>query len=317
MLQYLVILLDDTSISYCHYANNIQNKHLVELETLRKGILFGIKENLNIQIVYPPYLIPDEYNRVIDSADCVKIKPFNIANEANAVVFDNIIETKGFKFEKTVDYILRIDKRSLFAKYKDVGQILTLVRRLNICLTDIESFSPIDFMSYEKVLAHLSDNLEQLYFQGITPQCNVITDRIMLSKMNNCGAGDVSVTLAPNGKFYICPAFYIHDSKSEIGDLEHEIKIKNKQLYQIDHAPICLHCDAYQCHRCIWCNKRTTLEVNTPSHEQCVISHLERNASRTFKQTITKFSSIFSQYEDITELKYLDPFENIKEWKEN
>ena len=117
--------------------------------------------------------------------------------------------------------------------------------------------------------------------------------------MNNCNAGWESITLAPDGKFYICPAFY-QDNLGDVGDLKNGINIPNPQLYRLDHAPICSHCDAYQCRRCIWLNLKTTLEVNTPSHEQCVVSHLERNASRIINS------------ENIPEINYLDPFDIIE-----
>lgn len=51
-----------------------------------------------------------------------------------------------------------------------------------------------------------------------------------------------------------------------------------------------------------------TLEVNTPSHEQCVISHLERNSSRDLLMNLRKYG-IFMPKIEIDEIKYLDPFE--------
>lgn len=51
-----------------------------------------------------------------------------------------------------------------------------------------------------------------------------------------------------------------------------------------------------------------TYEVNTPSHEQCVISHLERNASRLLLSNIRKHGT-FLPNKEIKEIKYLDPFE--------
>ena len=87
-----------------------------------------------------------------------------------------------------------------------------------------------------------------------------------------------------------------------IGDLEHGLDIKNKQLYQLDHAPICRHCDAWQCKRCIWLNRKMTLEVNTPSHEQCVLAHLERNASRELLQNIRKYGTFLPEQEEIKEI---------------
>ena len=49
MLQYLIILLDASSTSYCHYENLRKEKGVIALENLKKGIFFAMKENLMIQ----------------------------------------------------------------------------------------------------------------------------------------------------------------------------------------------------------------------------------------------------------------------------
>lgn len=316
MIQYLVIQLDDTSTSYCHYSNPKEDRRLMPLETLKRGILFGMMENLNIQIVYPSYTIPEEYNLAIRDIDCVKIKSAKENTDANAVVFNNLDEIDNLTLKEDVYYILRIDKKTLFDRYDKVSLLLEDVRQLNIVITDIESFNKEDFARYENVLKHLNEKIKELYSQGKVPQCNILTDRIMLTKMNNCGVGETSITLAPDGKFYACPAFYLCDSDRSLGDLKSGLNIKNPQLYRLDHAPICRHCDAFQCHRCVWLNRKATLEINTPSHEQCVIAHLERNASRELQMELAKCTNIFSSYEEIKEIYYLDPFEIKKEWKE-
>ena len=89
--------------------------------------------------------------------------------------------------------------------------------------------------------------------------------------------------------------------------------VKNPQLYKLSHAPICRNCDAYQCKRCVWLNRRTTYDINTPSHEQCVVSHLERNESRELLTNIRK-NGIFLPGKEIKEINYLDPFDVRKEW---
>ena len=73
MLQYLVILLDDTSVAYCHANNPLKERNLIPLDALRKAILFGMKENLMIQFVYPNYELPEAYNEIIESIDHIKI----------------------------------------------------------------------------------------------------------------------------------------------------------------------------------------------------------------------------------------------------
>ena len=133
--------------------------------------------------------------------------------------------------------------------------------------------------------------------------------------MNNCNAGEKSITLAPNGKFYTCPAFYYDNIDESIGDVESGLNIKNQKLYKIECAPICRRCDAFQCKRCIWLNRTNTFEVNTPSHEQCVVAHLERNASRKLLQNIRKHGIFLPEQEEIKEIDYLDPFEKRELWQ--
>lgn len=314
MIQYIVILLDDTSTSFCHYTNEKADRRLIPLQTLKDGICYAMKENLNIQFVYPNYKLPKEYLAAIDSIDHTDIYPAEMSDNADVVVFDSLIAAKDYVFKEEVAYLIRTDKVSLFNEYKIIGEILDKVTRLNVVITDIETFTEDDFMAYKSLLSNLAERVEQIYVSGKSPQLNLLTDRIMLEKMNNCGAGDTSVTLAPDGKFYVCPAFYLSADGYTIGDMVNGLEIKNSQLYRLDHAPLCRRCDAWQCKRCIWMNRKTTLEVNTPSHEQCVVAHVERNASRKLLIDIRKHGKFMSGSEDIKEIDYLDPFDVKEEW---
>lgn len=314
MIQYIVILLDDTSTSFCHYTNEKADRRLIPLQTLKDSICYAMKENLNIQFVYPNYKLPTEYLVVIDSIDHTDIYPADIADIADVVVFDSLVAAKDYAFKENVAYLIRTDKVSLFNEYEIIGEILDKVTRLNVVITDIETFTEDDFVVYESLLSNLAERVEQIYVSGKMPQLNLLTDRMMLEKMNNCGAGDTSVTLAPDGKFYVCPAFYLSADGYTIGDLANGLEIKNSQLYRLDHAPLCRRCDAWQCKRCIWLNRKTTLEVNTPSHEQCVVAHLERNASRKLLMDIHKHGKFMPGNEEIKKIDYLDPFDVKEEW---
>ena len=308
MLQYLIILLDDTSTSFCHYDNPKTERHLIPVETLKQGVMFGMMENLMIQFVYPDYKLPGEYQEVIESIDHFKIK--SDGEDADVLVLNDW----DFPTEDVdCPIVLRTMKEELFARHAHL-EVLSKTPRLNIVITDVESFTDEDFKTYKNILAKLAKYVEEIYVSGKSVQLNILTDRIMLSQMNNCGAGDTSITLAPNGKFYICPAFYYDDDTDSVGDLKHGLDIKNKQLYELEYAPICRHCDAWQCKRCIWLNRKTTLEVNTPSHEQCVLGHLERNASRELLLNIRKHGT-FMPDAKINEIDYLDPFDKRDEWQ--
>ena len=165
--------------------------------------------------------------------------------------------------------------------------------------------------SYKEFLESLVPFVADEIKNGRNLHFNLLTDRLSLTKMNNCGAADETLTYNVDGKFYICPAYCNVEENSSVGDLETGLDIKNPQLYKLGYAPICRMCDAYQCHRCIWLNNKTTLEVNTPSHEQCVVSHIERNASKMLLNELKGYPG-FDNLSDIKKISYLDPFDLIE-----
>ena len=310
MLQYLIILLDNTATSFCHYNNDKKEKHLISLDNLKAGILFAMKQNLMIQFVYPSYDIPEAYKETVETIDHVKIMPVDSENisTADVVIFNSCKEFSEENIAKNRDkiFVLRTSGRDAARRVSTFEN----ENRLNIIITDIDTFKGEDFEQYKNWLSKFGLNINKIYNDGKTPQINLLTDRILLEKMNNCNAGVENITLAPNGKFYVCPAFYYEDEKDSIGNLKGGLNIKNQQLYKLEYAPLCRICDAYQCKRCVWLNRKTTLEVNTPSHEQCVVSHLERNASEKLLNEL-KPAGYFSDKE-IPTIDYLDPFETIK-----
>lgn len=340
MLQYLVIILDDTSVAYCHADNPLKERHLMPIETLKKGILFGMKQNLMIQYVFPDYgtrdcgtrgyELPKEYAEVIESIDNVKIYPAGCkpitgiedGNETDVEVADEVPKTVEAK-----NLVLRLPFGEMLKQKDEIAKLFASGVRINLCITDVEQFTDGQIEAYKQLLEDWNGVLLGLYKQGLSPQFNLLTDRMMLKEMHNCEAGVSNITLAPNGKFYLCPAFYYDEqtkvdnqlnhhqptSDNSVGDLEKGLDIPNPQLQKLDHAPLCRNCDAYQCRRCLWHNRKLTWDINTPSHQQCVMAHIERNASRSLLNDIRKVGEFMPEI-DIKEINYLDPFEVRKEF---
>lgn len=332
MIQYLVILLDDTSTSYCHCTNYKRESKLISLENLKSAIFFAMKENLMIQYVLPEYELPIEYKEVMNSIDSHLIvsstcEDRNATDAADVIVFDSWTGLDYWNFDKGQSYVLRTTKEDYFDRYLILKVAFEKALRINVVFTDVDTFTDADFDAYKQTLEVLSLSIVKEYAKGHYVQFNLLTDRILLKEMNNCGAADSNITLAPDGKFYVCPAFYydgvcdgtevslgdVCQKGFSIGSLREGLDIKNSQLYKLDHAPLCRNCDAYQCNRCIWLNRRTTLEVNTPSHEQCVMAHIERNAARKLLADI-RILGAFISGQEIKEIDYLDPFDVKKEW---
>lgn len=313
MLTHLIIMLDDTSVSYCYYSGTNEQR-LISLDDLKAGIVWAMKENLNVQFVYPDYELPTEYNNLIDTIDHIKIKSKNQSEDAEVVVLSDW-KGKLPKLANGVTYIIRTGRSELEKNSDSIRDLLKSSARVVVVLTDIEAFTDADIPSYKALLEKLADGHVEDCQAGKPEQLSLLTDRIMLNEMNNCNAGVNNVTLAPNGRFYLCPAFYYDSPNDDIGDMKRGLFIKNQNLLDLNNAPICRNCDAFHCKRCIWLNGRLTLDYNTPSHQQCVISHLERNASRLLQQKLEEKGIRLNPSYKIAEIDYLDPFNIVNKWK--
>lgn len=314
MLKYLIIPLAKDAVSFCHYKRGESDGELISLDVLKKAMKWAMKENVNVQFLYPDRQIDEEYKAIIDSLDHIDIvgaecPDAELRYVADIQVFDSLAALASVSLDSDRAYVVRTTKEGLFANIDKLAAALPQVNRLVVIITDIDSFSEADFIKYQETLDALVPAVKQEYAKGHAVQLNLLTDRIFLDSMNNCNAGWESLTLAPDGKFYVCPAFWLDGLKS-VGDLENGIDVKNPQLYRLDHAPICRKCDAWQCRRCTWLNRKTTLEVNTPSHEQCVVAHIERNASRKLLEAIREAAE-FMPGKEIAEIDYFDPFDLI------
>lgn len=314
MLKYLIIQLDDTSVSFCHYCNNKTTPRLIDIEVLKNAIFWSMKENLMVQCVYPDYELPSEYKEVINRVDHTDIVGSTCEDEdlrkvADVVVFDSWAAINHYPFSLNQVYVIRTSFDDLFINSAQLNPILPLISRLNIVITDVERLDADREDKYVQLLENLSNKICQENRKAHGVQINVLTDRIVLEAMNNCGAGDESITLAPNGNFYVCPGFY-NDGSESVGTFESGLVVKNQRLYRLDYAPICRKCDAWQCKRCIWLNRKTTLEVNIPGREQCVMSHLERSASRNLLSRMRE-SGILLPDKEIPEIDYADPFDAL------
>lgn len=312
MLKYLIILLDDESTSFCHYASKSDKSNLMPIDTLKTGIRFGMMENLMILFVFPEKVLPIDYYEAIDTIDHGVLAPAGCFIDADVVVFNDWDSFGSFEFSGKGTFVIRTELDTLLEERNTLFSSLSRMTRINVVLTDVDRFKEEDFVRYDEFLSELRESIKKLYLHGYQTQCNLLTDRIDLEKMNNCNAGIDSITLAPDGKLYLCPGFY-YDSEEPIGNIDAGIKIKNQQLLRLDHAPLCRICDAYQCKRCIWLNRKSTMEVNTPSHEQCVVAHLERNQSRRLLAELQD-RGLLDKKKEIKEISYLDPFDVKEEW---
>ena len=319
MLQSLIFILDESAPSFCYYENKsaLSSKIITE-DTLKKAITFCLKNNLQPTILYGNRSLPRSFYKLLDTISHIKIVPFEYRRiDENSIIVstkNDLVDIERNK-SKLNNLIFKMNKEDLSNLSNYFNKLLGHFTRLNIVFSNLELFNSRDYEILKEQLAIIEPILI-IALSKSTFEINFITDRWLLSEMNNCGAGIKHITVAPNGKLYICPAFYFEDEQNFIGEVESGYNIKNEQILDFEHAPICRNCDSFHCKRCVFLNQKTTLELNTPSSQQCIVSHIERNFSKQILdklQTLNKFSNLIP----ISEIDYLDPFELIINNKNN
>lgn len=304
MLKYLIVLLKDQSVSICHYSVTNKSNTLLPLEDLKRAITFGLKQNLIFQFLLPIETLPLEYYQIMNEVEGVLYTPFSDAKfDIEGCVK---VEMPNDSRSKKI-LLLPLSITSPFDEIElKLSYLINSGYQISIILKDIEYATTQDLERYSEFLKRMVGIITNLHFSQEDSPLNIITDRIHLNTMNNCNAGVSSITLAPDGRFYLCPAFY-YEGDDPISVHKDGVVIPNQHLLKIENSPICSHCDAFQCHRCIFLNKKGTREVNTPTRNQCLVAHIERNASRILATNLDWIDAD----KDIPELSYLDPFEII------
>ena len=81
---------------------------------------------------------------------------------------------------------------------------------------------------------------DRYYVKGRQVEVNVISDRMYLNSMNNCDAGIYNFAVAPNGRIYICPAFYYDEPDNYVGDIYAGIDYNKVKQCKLGCSPICM-----------------------------------------------------------------------------
>lgn len=310
MLKYLVILLSDNAVSYCGYnTKEDPEDNIISVSDLHDAIKYGMKENLMIQFVYPNESLSNEHIKEIETIDHINIMPYHLAKKEDIGVINSWDET--FTISDCETIIIRTSLSNIIDHTEALIKLITRHRRVNIAIKNLDKASDTEIVNYGNWILSFATNefKEVVINSGSIPQLSIIADRLALNSMNNCNAGDEVITIAPDGQFYICPGFY-YEGHEPSGNLVKGLQIVNPELLKLNRAPICRNCDAWQCKRCVWSNLHRTLEVNTPGRAQCLISHLEREASRQLLNSLKSCGVVLPDVE-IKELDYNDPFEKL------
>ncbi|WP_175490766.1 radical SAM peptide maturase, CXXX-repeat target family [Clostridium gasigenes] len=307
---HLYFILSDDSVEHCNYSNN-DNENFMNHDVLNRGLDFAAKNFYRPVLLHSNSKSIIDYNKVTKYKDKIDIYPverdFEFGETTSYPVYS--AQNIHLKSDKSI-CIVNIHENEIKDLDSTVIKLLEKFQRININIK-INS-KDFNFSLYKEKLKNISEEMLKYYKNGVMKEVNKITDILLIDEMENCNFGVNNYALAPNGKIYICPAFYYNDPENYICSIGEEISIKNQNLFKISSSKFCSQCEIYSCNRCVYDNKKRTREYSVPSSIQCKVSSIEYSTSYKFIKEIEDNKIEIAQFKRLKEIEYDDIIEKIK-----
>lgn len=320
MHKQLYFILSDDCVTYCNYKNSNKNIKMSE-ESMINGLKFArnnffqpvfVHNENSKEIIYNT--LDANLKKEVETSDIIHIRPFTdslgLFNPDRDIIVLNVQNVLKLTSD-LANCILIVENSEINDLDSVVKELLKKVKRINIRIKYDDSF---DLFTYQKVLHNIAQDLFTYFLQDDAREVNILTDRIFLKEMDNCYAGERNFCLAPDDKIYICPAFY-YAGKNGVILGEDGKCLGEESMVRYEKSFVCHECDAYQCNRCVFDNKKRTGEYNVPGELQCKKAHIEREETRQLLEKLKENDRCTNKHMDI--LHYKEPFDFFVERAEN
>lgn len=275
----LLFLLNENYVSMCSYHNSHPaGKEMTSLD-IKKGLEYTYAESMQ-----PVFLHSKNMENKAEQEDYEQYNIMHIIPAMHYEYADKFYEYK-LVFDpdsidrvsaiKKQDYVfLNIQSNEIEKIFKCVKNLFQITDRINLNIQEIDKTFNRD--AYKNELMVCAEFLiENLKKTGKMKELSILTDILFLTEHDGCPAGEKTYCYAPDGRLYICPAFYSEKEK-DIGNLEKGLENKNNHLFTFDYMPLCQMCDDYHCENCKYINRKYTREVNISPSFQCMKAETER-----------------------------------------
>ena len=186
-MKYLNIILSNKSVFPC--CTWAENSDVLTKKNLVEGIEFAITNKLVINVFYPEENISEDIQNLLSTVSHNRIIPNSLkCQKGDIVIIDGWNHFLSINFLPDVTYIVKTTRQDLSENWKHLPFYKNI--RIDIKVIDIEGMKDDDFAKYHTVLANMAEAMVDAYATGVFMQCNLLTDRVSLTSMRNCGAGD-------------------------------------------------------------------------------------------------------------------------------
>lgn len=315
--KHLYFILSDDSVEHCIYTNKKQEKFM-DINILNSGLKFATNNFYRPVFLHSPKTSTINYTEVTKNKDKIDIYPIEIDSTIDNLKAYPVYNSKNINLESNKSTcILTVENDDIPKLNHMVEVLLKKFKRVNINLKI--SGDKLNLELYRENLISISNELLKYYQDGIFKEINKITDILLIDEMENCNFGLDNFALAPNGKVYICPAFYYNEPENYICDIGEDINI-DSELFDGSKSKFCSKCNMNSCNRCLYDSKKKTGEFLVPSTIQCKSSIVEYKVSYDFRRNLEVNNidtSMFKkldliEYDDIVEIVAKDGFSPYK-----
>lgn len=272
--KYMYFILSNDIAPHCMYTPTGDMSKRMSQSTFELGMKY-VYENHFIPVYLgnpEPYLSEREKNKFFIRIDDVASLEREHSNIDIAVVVP--VYNRSNYHVKTAygdACIISIKKSELESLADMTRELSSIYRRVNILKADVAGWDEIAVAKYAEEVKRIKSAVD---CGEVTSSINIFSHPGDSATIDRCGAGTTEITFAPDGDFYICPAYYFKGATS-IGAPEKGIHIPDAEIYSISKAPACSNCGLANCPRCVGVNESLSLSPNIPAEIICMLSKIE------------------------------------------
>lgn len=263
----LMIYYNPSIASFCQYQKSQRPREKMSDAILNDALNFAKKHDMaTIFLGYNEE--HNEYCQIVENVDQCRASDILIHSTKIQKNFNNHI------------HIITINKKNISVCADWVKEIIsTSIRplRINISTPDLELWTKDTLLEYQHQLAIIAKQVKP----DRNIQINVLT-AYEAGISQECKCGVDNITIAPNGKIYLCPGFFEKDESLFIGDLTSSLDDILSVYLNADNSVTCKNCNKFSCNKCILTNKFCTNEYLVAADVNCKKSKIEYAVAHKF-----------------------------------
>lgn len=264
--KYLYFIMSDNFTSHCMYFSDSKSLDIMPKDVFRSGLEYAHKNSMiPVFLGDPGTLLPAHETRKLH---LLIAKPDEEYIPKSAVEkYIPVLDMSNYEIRTAAEIcIFMINQEDILKLETVLLNLSEQYARINIIKEALEDWTQESVATYQTVLEKIYNNRVlrgtsiNLFDNGTLP--------------DDCGAGISDFTLAPDGRFYICPGYYFGNSQA-IGDLYTGINDEELVVLKRDKSPQCKICLINSCNRCSLNSMQKTKMMNLPSTIFCEIANIE------------------------------------------